>query len=179
MDAVKRCSTCHELRPLSEYDVRRAAKDGLQSRCRPCSRAWYVTNRDEHRANVRRRTAQVRLEYKRRVGAHLSRHPCVDCGEDDVRVLEFDHQPGAGKHADVATMVAAGGRWSDIEAEIAKCEVRCASCHRRVTSERRRDWRAVLGEELRRAGSERAARRLAAVLGTAAAPGGDAGVGPP
>ncbi len=144
MDATKRCSTCHEIRLLSEYNVRRAAKDGLQSRCRPCSRQWYEANRDEHLANVRRRTVEVRREYKRRVGAHLARHPCVDCGETDVRVLEFDHLPGVDKHADVAAMVADGGRWSDVEAEIAKCEVRCASCHRRVTCERRGDWRAVL-----------------------------------
>ena len=165
MDATKRCSTCHEVRPLSEYNVRTAAKDGLQSRCRSCSRKWYESNRDEHRLNVRRRTVRVRLEYKRRLGEHLSRHPCVDCGETDVRVLEFDHRPGAQKHAEIAAMVAAGGRWSDIEAEMAKCEVRCASCHRRITCERRGDWRAVLAAELRTATADRAAQRLAAVLG--------------
>ena len=167
MDATKRCCTCHELRPLSDYNVRTTAKDGLQARCRSCSSAWYAANREEHRVNVRRRTVAVRREYKRRVGAHLSVHACVDCGESDVRVLEFDHRPGVEKHADVAAMVAAGGRWSDIEAEIAKCEVRCANCHRRITCERRGDWRAVLAAESRAASVDRAAQRLLAVLGAA------------
>lgn len=165
MDATKRCSTCHEVRATSEFNVRTAAKDGLQARCRTCARAWYQANHVEHRVNVRRRAVEVRREYKRRLGDHLSRHPCVDCGEDDVRVLEFDHVPGVEKHADVAVMVAAGGRWSDIEAEVAKCEVRCASCHRRITSERRGDWRSVLAAELRTSSADRAAQRLAVVLG--------------
>jgi hypothetical protein len=165
MDPTKRCCTCHELRPLSEYNLRKTAKDGLQARCRSCSRAWYAANREGHRANTRRRTVAVRREYKRRLGAHLSEHPCVDCGESDVRVLEFDHRPGVEKHADVASMVASGGRWSDIEAEIAKCDVRCASCHRRLTCERRGDWRAKLAAESRAASAERAAQRLFTVLG--------------
>jgi hypothetical protein len=164
MDPTKRCCTCHELRPLTDYNVRRSAKDGLQARCRSCSRAWYAANREGHRVNVRRRTAAVRREYKQRVGAHLAEHPCVDCGERDVRVLEFDHRPGVEKHADVAAMMAAGGRWSDIQAEIAKCEVRCASCHRRITSERSQDWRAVLSADLRAADTARSARRLEAIL---------------
>ncbi len=165
MDPTKRCCTCHEIRPLSDFNVRASAKDGLQARCRSCSRAWYAANREEHRANTRRRTVAVRREYKRRLGAHLSQHPCVDCGESDVRVLEFDHRPDVEKYADVASMVAAGGRWTDIEAEIAKCDVRCASCHRRITCERRDDWRSKLAAESRAASAERAARRLFAVLG--------------
>lgn len=164
MDATKRCCTCHELRPLTDFNVRRAAPDGLQSRCRACSRAWYVAHREQHRANVARRTVATRLEYKRRIGVHLRAHPCVDCGETDVRVLDFDHDSGSDKRADIAALVAACGRWSDIEAEIAKCSVRCANCHRRVTSERARDWRAVLAVDLGRAASERAAERLRAVL---------------
>jgi hypothetical protein len=165
MGPAKRCCTCHELRPLTEFNVRRAAKDGLQSRCRTCSRAWYAEHREQHRAEVRRRTGVTRLEYKRRIGVHLQAHPCVDCGEADVRVLDFDHEVGTDKRADIASLVAACGRWSDVEAEIAKCSVRCANCHRRITSERAGDWRAVLAADLLRTAGERAADRLRSVLG--------------
>ena len=63
------------------------------------------------------------------------------------------------KHADVAALVAAGGRWSDIEAEIAKCDVRCASCHRRITCERRGDWRAVLAAQSLASSADRSGER--------------------
>ena len=164
MDDVKRCCTCHELRPVTDFNLRASAADGRQSRCRSCSRAWYVAHRDEHQVNTRRRTAAMRIEYKRRIGEHLRAHPCVDCGESDVRVLDFDHDVGSDKRAAIATLVAQCGRWSDIEAEIAKCSVRCANCHRRVTSARAQDWRQRLAASLHDEASGRAEARLTAAL---------------
>ena len=164
MDLTKRCCTCHELRPLTDFNVRSTAADGLQARCRDCSRKWYVANRDAHRANVRLRSTAVKKEYERRIGEHLLAHPCVDCGESDVRVLDFDHLDPSTKRSDIAKMVNAGGRWSDIELEMAKCEVRCANCHRRVTSDRGQDWRAVVAVAVGAASAAAATERLARIL---------------
>lgn len=61
--------------------------------------------------------------------AYLQEHPCVDCDEDDLRVLEYDHVRGT-KESEISTLL----RQSDmgrIAAERAKCEVRCCNCHRR------------------------------------------------
>ena len=81
------------------------------------------------KGNVNR--ARVRL----RVIEYLETHSCVDCGEDDYVVLEFDHREDSVKHTEVATMVGDGVGWAKVEAEIAKCDVRCANCHRRRTAE--------------------------------------------
>lgn len=59
---------------------------------------------------------------------HLATHPCVDCGESDVRVLDFDHR--ANKESDISRLVGKG-RVAGIVREINKCDVRCANCHRR------------------------------------------------
>jgi len=67
---------------------------------------------------------------------YLSRHPCVDCGEEDIVALESDHLDG--EVADVSKYANGGRTRGRILVEIAKCEVRRANCHRRKTAERAR-----------------------------------------
>ncbi len=73
--------------------------------------------------------------------AYLATHPCIDCGEADAVCLEFDHVRGP-KRGNIGTMLG-DHSWETIEAEIAKCEVRCANCHRRRTAVAREWYRAV------------------------------------
>jgi hypothetical protein len=137
----KRCGTCGESRPLDAFAVSRRAGDGRQARCRACWRDWYVDNRDQHLTAVALRRAQVRAAHQQRLAEHLRTHPCVDCGESDLRVLDFDHEEPCDKTADVARLAAMNIAWERIAAEIAKCSVRCANCHRRRTAEMFGYWR--------------------------------------
>lgn len=87
----------------------------------------------------RRRLAESKRRAKLRarmwVKEYLRAHPCVDCGEDDPRVLEFDHMDPQNKVANVGRMVCDGCSAGRLQIEVAKCEVRCANCHRRRTHE--------------------------------------------
>jgi hypothetical protein len=66
----------------------------------------------------------------------------VDCGEDDILVLEFDHCRGE-KEDDVARLVMTGAPPDRIQREIDRCEVVCANCHRRRTATRAQTFRAT------------------------------------
>jgi hypothetical protein len=72
---------------------------------------------------------------------YLIAHPCMNCGEPDPIVLEFHHVAGLKRDA-VACLVHDGFEWPTIAAEIAKCVVLCANCHRRQTATSRRHYRA-------------------------------------
>jgi len=67
---------------------------------------------------------------------YLKSHPCVDCGNTDIRVLEFDHI-NDDKVESIAWMVKNAWALKRVIVEIEKCEVRCCNCHRIVTIERR------------------------------------------
>jgi hypothetical protein len=82
----------------------------------------------------------VNTENRQKLYIYLSKHPCIDCGETDLRVLEFDHLRG-NKSANIARLLHNAVSWATIEKEIAKCEVRCANCHRIKTNERGNWWR--------------------------------------
>jgi hypothetical protein len=59
----------------------------------------------------------------------------VACGEADPVVLEFDHRDPAEKAERVSRLVSIGCSLARLRAEIEKCDVRCANCHRRRTAQ--------------------------------------------
>lgn len=89
-----------------------------------------------HLVRVRKNSALARQKKRDWIAGYLANHPCVDCGEPDPIVLEFDHVRGE-KRFNIADAVSKGVSLDTMIAEVAKCEVRCANCHRRVTYRRR------------------------------------------
>jgi hypothetical protein len=82
----------------------------------------------------------VNAENREWLIGYLRDHPCVDCGTTDIRVLEFDHLEPGTKVLDVAVLARSGYSLDRVKAEIAKCVVRCANCHRIRTHEQRGWW---------------------------------------
>lgn len=107
--------------------------------CGPCKSAYdrehYLANKEAYVARNVAAKARLRRANNERVYEYLQKHPCVDCGEQNPVVLEFDHIQD--KLCDVSNLLARP--WKLLEAEIAKCEVRCANCHRIVTA-KRAEW---------------------------------------
>jgi hypothetical protein len=105
------------------------------SYCRPCraeyKQAHYAANKQRYIKNADARKAKLSARRVTWLLDYFAAHPCVDCGETDPTVLEFDHlrdktfDIGIGLHYK---------NWDLVLAEIAKCEVRCANCHRRQTA---------------------------------------------
>lgn len=82
---------------------------------------------------------------RRNLIEYLNQHPCIDCGETDIVVLEFDHREPSTKRAKIANILGSWN-WETVMIEIDKCDVRCANDHRRRTSEQF-GWFKGLAEE--------------------------------
>lgn len=108
-----------------------------KGRCRACNREyqnrWYHQNAELHGSRTRKNTVAARERAREFVWDHLTSNPCVDCGESDPIVLEFDHVRDIKSHG-LTHMISRGWGVETIKAEIAKCEVRCANCHVRRTT---------------------------------------------
>lgn len=136
------CTKCDETKPESEFYPDNRRRSGFRSCCKQCqckqTRVKYATNSDYRERKLATAEEYVkgrRREYQIRILTILKHTGCKDCGEKDPLVLDFDHMRD--KVAGVSRLLRNNASWEDIELEIAKCEVRCANCHRRKTARER------------------------------------------
>ena len=134
---MKHCSRCGEMKPQSEFGVRTNGK--VQAWCRACHRVYQRAYHLRHQEYYAKLQAQ-RVTRNRSMLRKAKSVPCADCRVVyPYYVMDFDHRPGEVKCFNLAN-VAGQTRISlaRLEAEIAKCDVVCANCHRIRTHERRK-----------------------------------------
>jgi hypothetical protein len=107
---MKKCKTCSTEDPANFYETQGSLY------CKPCHKEKYFA---PGRARLRQ--------------AKLDRVACVDCNlivtENTLPVFDFDHL--GNKEFNVSQMTTCSNE--RFETEIAKCELRCANCHRLKT----------------------------------------------
>src|SRR5690348_595472 len=88
---------------------------------------WYPANRKRHITTVVKRKNQI-LRYIRDI---KRKSKCSRCSESDPRCLDFHH---LNKNKTISLSQAAANGWSicRIDNEVAKCEVLCSNCHRKL-----------------------------------------------
>jgi transposase-like protein len=137
---LRRCSRCGHDLPLELFN---RLGEGHQWYCRSCFAAYFRARGDLHRQQSKAAKRSRHRALKAHVLDYLRSHSCFDCGQTDPVVLEFDHT--GEKLAAVAALVAQAASFKAVDAEIARCEVVCANCHKRRTAKRAR-WRRALPE---------------------------------
>lgn len=136
---LKTCTgPCKQEKDIEEFDIKNKKTGTRRSYCTVCRRELikkhYRDNKAKYKKKAVARNKVTRAESYERVYQYLRAHPCVDCKEPDPIVLEFDHMDRAIKFKNVSDMIRSAYSWEMIFAEIEKCEVRCANCHRRRTA---------------------------------------------
>ena len=113
-----------------------------------CAVCHRIRTRDQHRRWLeeaeRRQGASRYLDRKRhhwraqsQLLDDLRSVPCADCGRRFAPcAMDFDHREPTGKVSGVTRMIGRAGK-DRILAEVAKCDIVCANCHRARTHSRR------------------------------------------
>lgn len=97
---------------------------------RPYGRANYQENKERYYANAKKRDKQLDKLINEAKDV-----PCADCKvKYSPYVMDFDHLDPTQKEFSIAKMRRRRMAFSRIVAEITKCEVVCANCHRERTS---------------------------------------------
>jgi hypothetical protein len=118
-----------------EYHRKRRAAD--PERLRAYSQRIDARYRERHAEQLAIRRRARRRVFAEWLDGYRRSHGCVDCGTREGP-LHFDHRDDETKLFTIAD----GGTVprARLEAEIAKCDIRCASCHgKRHAAKRRRE----------------------------------------
>lgn len=119
---TRTCHRCKVEQPIDQFyvdaEARATVRRGKKTRypCRGCQQAYAAKRR------------APRQEYVEKVKAESG---CMDCGlrPEYSQVLEFDHRPDEVKLFHISDRMGSGAM-EEFIAEIAKCDIVCANCHR-------------------------------------------------
>jgi Homeodomain-like domain len=132
----RRCSRCERSLPLDRFSRN---GDGYQWWCRECFAEYFRKRGQLHREQSREAQVRRRQRAQEFILGYLQHFSCLDCGQADPAVLEFDHV--GPKRGNVSWLAVDGLSVKALRKEMAECEVVCANCHRWRTARRCGSWR--------------------------------------
>lgn len=133
---MKTCAKCKHPKRVAAFGWRSIKLGTRDAYCRPCRRKY---NRDHYKQNKsayfeRNKRALLRLAA---FVDSLKDKPCQDCGNVfPPCAMDFDHRVGEVKIASLSQFAKGLVSKRLILAEVAKCDLVCATCHRIRTCER-------------------------------------------
>lgn len=138
---MKKCKKCLQEKLETDFDsTYYKDKTYLKNECKVClgirTSANYYADHERQKSIRKRNTNNRRAARKKILFEYLLSHPCMDCGETDPIVLEFDH-------ISIKSFNISAGLMKPLnifQEEIEKCEVVCANCHKKRTAKRAGDW---------------------------------------
>jgi hypothetical protein len=124
------CQRGHE---FTEWNTRRQSLDRVGRLCLACHRIRNTKNMARYRSEDPTHQARVRRARLARRKAYVvsQKVACILCGEADAVCLDFHHRDSDGKHMTISQAMR-GPSFERLKLEIAKCDVLCANCHRRL-----------------------------------------------
>lgn len=129
---MRKCSQCQEDLPATDefFASRKDRKKPLlQGICRTCQAKYRKKHYADNKQKYIDKAAAYTEKFKVWFTELKSKMSCKSCGENRWWVLDFHHRNPAEKEEELSTLIRKCSK-KKIEAELAKCDVLCANCHR-------------------------------------------------
>jgi hypothetical protein len=133
---TKRCARCEQDLPLECFHKKRGKE--LQAWCKECLRAYkadhYQANKENFQAKARVYRKKIQEQMRDWLFLSVKNVPCMDCGRRfNYWVMDLDHRDPSTKKAELSKFIR-NCDWPGLRAEVKKCDVVCANCHRDRTA---------------------------------------------
>lgn len=126
----KICAKCNEEKPIDQFSVKNKKTGKRRAHCHACQRPINQARYAQDKSSYFRRNKERRKRLSEWL-IELKSKPCMDCGNSYPScAMDFDHRDRSQKKFTL------NGRQLDqysremVLAEIAKCDLVCAVCHR-------------------------------------------------
>lgn len=121
---MKTCTVCTTLKPLGKYYKQSKSHDGVQSRCKDCSKE----SQKKYRVSSRGRSRTGRRVMWNKIFKEKGGRFCMRCGITHLApIFDLHHRNPEEKEFSVGRGVK---NWEAVKKEITKCDLLCANCHR-------------------------------------------------
>lgn len=123
-ELIRRCCKCKKIGPHT-------VRAGYCKKCRSKTKREKYHNDPIYReyeltqSGIRQKAKHITTKIWK--DNYLSNHPCVDCNNKDIRVLEFHHRNPQEKKFIIGE--ASSHNFESIMKEVEKCDVLCSNCH--------------------------------------------------
>ena len=139
----KKCSNCKIEKDFNQFNKDKNKKGGVGNVCKDCNKlymnSYYQSNKERLGKETYKNKQKNKVDNREKMFEYLNSCECKDCGNSDVRVLEFDHI--GKKKRSVNQLLQEGRGWNRILEEIELCEVVCSNCHKIRTYSRMESYR--------------------------------------
>lgn len=118
--SVKVCSRCKQEKDIGEFRVRRNYNNGnpvVHGVCKACNYESHI---------LRIKSTKLRL-------VKMKGGKCLECGySKNLSAMDFHHRNPEEKEYSWAELITMFGQWDKVLAEVEKCDLLCARCHREL-----------------------------------------------
>lgn len=130
---MKICNKCKISKLETDFLFRNKEKGIRKTICSSCSKEYskyhYKHNKSKYLESAKKCNTNKRQHNRKKMLEYLKDKCCVDCGNTDIRVFDFDHKDRSNKKY-IIGFILNRYKWESVLQEIEKCEIRCANCHR-------------------------------------------------